>query len=122
MRRLRPRAEDSRLARRQRQSFLESRIAAATPQEEDAADRTRGIRGCDPASREKTLPVREEGRERIDNKQRGGCMGGIHKTFLGGLAAGVAAVLLHRACPEAVGVATLAVVLAVLVRQGGRDR
>ena len=29
-------------------------------------------------------------------------MGGIHKTFLGGLAAGVAAVLLHRACPEAV--------------------
>lgn len=49
-------------------------------------------------------------------------MGGIHKTFLGGLAAGAVAVMLHRACPEAVGVATLAVVLAVLVRQGGRER
>ena len=49
-------------------------------------------------------------------------MGGIHKTFLGGLAAGLAAVLLHRACPEAVGVATLAVAMAVLARQGGCDR
>ena len=48
-------------------------------------------------------------------------MGGIHKTFLGGLAAGVAAVLLHRACPEAVSVATLAVVLTLpflLARKG----
>lgn len=48
-------------------------------------------------------------------------MGGILKTFLGGLAAGVVAVLLHRACPEAVGVATLAVVLTLpflLARKG----
>ena len=49
-------------------------------------------------------------------------MVGIHKTLLGGLAAGVVAVLLHRVCPEAVGVATLAVAMAVLVRQGGCDR
>ena len=44
------------------------------------------------------------------------------RALLGGLLAGAAAVALYRACPEAVGVATLAVAMAVLVRQGGCDR